>query len=442
MLHHKPAKWIVGTLLCGMAVPAMADQDVQGELATLKARLAQLEAKEQQTWLNERRAEEVKTLIREVLADADTRASLLQEGVMAGIDDKGKIFLQSADGSFKMNVGGQIQFRYIFNIQDEDSRDNPSDDAGFQVRRAKVNFTGHIADPKLTYALVLATEREDGNVVMEDVKIGYQFDNGLGLNFGKYKLPFLRQELQSSSRQLAVDRATVTEFFTLNRGEQVELTYSSDMIKGSFSINDGSNTEFSDIGADPVEISLTARGDVKLAGDWKQFDDVTSWPGEEMGLVVGAAAHWQTPKSDRADGDYFAWTIDGQFETNGLGIMAALMGGHIYDQNGGADDRDMFGFLIEGGYHISKELEPFARFEWLDPDTDGEEPMLVTIGLNYYFKGHNAKWTTDLVFVLDGENTSNPFGASEFSSGLGFSGFSSAEDDVYMLIRSQFQLLF
>jgi phosphate-selective porin OprO/OprP len=440
MLHTKPAKWIVGTLLCGMAMPAVAQQDVQSEVAELRSRLAQLES---QSWLNERRAEEVKTLIREVLADADTRASLMQEGVMAGVDDKGKVFLQSADGSFRMNVWGQVQFRYIFNIQDDDSRATPADDAGFQVRRVKLGFNGHVADPKLTYALVLATDRGDGNVFVEDIKVGYTFDNGLGLNFGKYKLPFLRQELQSSARQLAVERASVTEFFTLNRGEQVELTYTSDMIKGALSINDGSNTEFSDIGADPVEIGLTARADVKLAGDWKQFDDVSSWPGEDMGLVVGAAVHWQTPKSDRAPGDYFGWTVDGQFETNGLGILAAVMGGHIYDRNDGGDRRDMYGFLIEGGYHVSKELEPFVRYEFLDADDDGDNLHIVTLGANWYLRGHNAKWTTDLVLVLDGDNaTNNPFGASEFSSGLGFTGFSSADDDIYIMLRSQFQLLF
>ncbi len=440
MLHHKPAKWIVGTVLCGMALPAMAQQNVQSEVAELKARLAQLES---QTWLNERRAEEVKGLIREVLADADTRASLMQEGVMAGISDSGKIFLQSADGSFRTEISGQVQFRWIFNIQDDDSRATPADDAGFQMRRVKLAFDGHIADPKLTYSLVIATDREDGDVFMEDAKIGYKFDNGLGVNFGKYKLPFLREELQSSKRTLAVERSSVNEFFTLNRGEQVELTYGTDMFRANVSLNDGSNTEFSDIGADPVEIAVTARGEVKIAGDWKQFDDITSWPGEEMGLVVGAAMHWQTGKDGLAVGDYFAWTIDAQFETNGLGLMASLTGGHTDFDSSATDDRDMWGFVIQGGYHINKELEPFARYEWLDADDGGDELSILTLGLNYYLKGHNAKWTNDVVLVLDGDNpTANPFGANEFSSGLGFVGFSSADDDIYMMFRSQFQLLF
>ena len=42
---------------------------MQRELAALKARIAELEASQNDTWLSERRAEEVKQLIHEVLSD-------------------------------------------------------------------------------------------------------------------------------------------------------------------------------------------------------------------------------------------------------------------------------------------------------------------------------------------------------------------------------------
>ena len=80
----------VGSLLIGLAGTVYAggasspEADLQSQLATLKARLAELEAKQNGTWLNERRAQEVKSLVREVLSDADTRASLLSDGLTAG----------------------------------------------------------------------------------------------------------------------------------------------------------------------------------------------------------------------------------------------------------------------------------------------------------------------------------------------------------------------
>ena len=58
----------------------------------MAARIAELEAKMAQftngdTWLTEQRADEIRGLVQDVLADADTRASLLQSGTSAGYDD-------------------------------------------------------------------------------------------------------------------------------------------------------------------------------------------------------------------------------------------------------------------------------------------------------------------------------------------------------------------
>ena len=49
-------------------------------------------------WMTEERAEEVRSLVRDVLADADTRASLLQSGMTAGYDDG--FMIGSTDGNF------------------------------------------------------------------------------------------------------------------------------------------------------------------------------------------------------------------------------------------------------------------------------------------------------------------------------------------------------
>ena len=69
------------SLLCvALATPATADTDgdLKSRLERAEARLAELETKQSQSWLEGQRVEEVKRLVREVLADADTRASLLE----------------------------------------------------------------------------------------------------------------------------------------------------------------------------------------------------------------------------------------------------------------------------------------------------------------------------------------------------------------------------
>ena len=71
--------------------------------------------------------DEIRSVVAEMLADAETRSSLLSAGD-AGHD--GRFFI-AGDG-FRLNVGGHIQFRYIANFRD----DRPGQDdfeSGFQT---------------------------------------------------------------------------------------------------------------------------------------------------------------------------------------------------------------------------------------------------------------------------------------------------------------------
>ena len=63
----------------------------------------------------------VRAIVSEMMSDAETRSSLLAGGD-AGHD--GKFFI-AGDG-FRLNVGGQIQFRYLLNFRDDDVA--PADD--------------------------------------------------------------------------------------------------------------------------------------------------------------------------------------------------------------------------------------------------------------------------------------------------------------------------
>ncbi len=453
-----------GALAASLTAGAMAsDNTVNEQLNALRAELDAVRATNNQlqgevaklrnagdeNWLNERRAAEVKSLVKEVLADADTRASLLEGGMSAGHNGK-NFFLASEDGSFKMTLGGQIQFRHIWVHQDEASASD-ADDTGFQMRRMKLKAKGHVASPKLKYELVFAGDRGDGAVEIEDAKMGYSFGNGWAVDFGKFKIPFLREELTSSSKQLAVDRSLVTEWFTLDRSEQVQLSYSTDTFKFALSINDGADEEFSTIGADDAEFAVAARVDVALQGKLKQAGDFTTWSKDDTGLFVGGAVFFQAGDSHNGNagsnngfGNYTSWTIDGSFESNGLSLFAAYIGANMDYDGSSSVDQDPMGLLVQAGYHIIPDkLEPYVRWEMIDSDVQGEEELQAfTFGLNWYINKHNAKFTTDVVWVYDGDISGNDWGNSHFGDGLGFTGVSNATQDDIFVWRAQFQLLF
>ena len=113
-----------------------------------------------------RTPDEVRAIVAEMLADAGTRTSLLDSASPAGHDGR-HFFLASDDGAFRLNVSGQIQFRYTLNLRDAD--DEPDDEIddddttpGFSTVRTKIAFSGHLFEPALFYRVQGAFDRDGG----------------------------------------------------------------------------------------------------------------------------------------------------------------------------------------------------------------------------------------------------------------------------------------
>ncbi len=337
---------------------------------------------------------------------------------MSAGHDGEHFYLQSGDGGFLMNLYGQIQARYTMN-----SRDNSSDDfkSGFTVPRAKLGIMGHIADPRLGYELRLAVNEDTNDANFEVAKISYQLRDDLSIWGGEDKDPFLREELVSSAHQLAVERSLVNEVFTMGYVQGIGVDWTpSETIRVRGTLNDGirsgeadndndaaiskggSNTNDKPFADDASDFALTGRVDVKLAGDWDQANDFTAWSGEEMAAFVGGAVHYEVGEtgSSAANNNFLAWTVDGSFEQQGWNAFAALNGMRTDYENGG--DRELYGFVAQGGYNIDDTYEPFVRYEYLNLDSNGSDHInIVTAGLNWFNNQHNAKFTADVVWALD-----------------------------------------
>ena len=465
---------LASALLAGVTGRAMAGdaelEQMRAEMAQMRAEMAQLRAQQQGDWMTDARRAEIEGLIADVFADANSRASLLQEGAMAGIDDKGKIFLMSSDGAFTANFNGQIQFRYIWNSlsTDNTSGTRASDSlSGFQLRRAKFGVNGKVGDG-WGYYLKFATERAAGSptsgatstapangyglgdVVTEDVYITYDLGNGWEVLAGVNKLPFARQEIVSSSRQVGVDRGLVTEFFTLNRSELVQVSHQVDDFLYAFAISDGGNANFTEFNADASnDFAVTGRIDWMAIGDnWKAMKDEFGGVDDDA-LFLGAAVHYEVAEGSALPEDGLAWTVDALYKTGNLGLTAAVFGNHT--SNTGSPDTDQYGVYAQGDYVLGNGWDVFGRWEYIDDDgvsAAATDPLqAVTVGVNHHFN-KNVKFTADVVWIYAGDNPSsdgNFINGGELSSGLGLSStaFTATDDhDDQVALRLQLQLLF
>ncbi|MEC8733893.1 MAG: hypothetical protein VXX86_02875, partial [Planctomycetota bacterium] len=129
---------------------------LRAELNELRAQnnslVARVDAQDAE-WLNEERASEIRGIVQDVLADSQSRTSLQDSGMMAGYKAGKGFFLSNQDGSFSLNVSGQLQTRWVLN-NNADPIEIDGDGTvlnrtgaeetnwGFQVRRAKVRFQG------------------------------------------------------------------------------------------------------------------------------------------------------------------------------------------------------------------------------------------------------------------------------------------------------------
>ena len=139
-MFRKIISMTLALLACFLpVVQANADEDIHAQFRALKATVAsqqksieRLRSENNENWLNERRAEEIKTLMHDVLTDADTRASLLADGATAGYDKH--FFIASNDGTFLLQTSFKLQTRYIFNHADQ-ATGTDENEGGFQQRR-------------------------------------------------------------------------------------------------------------------------------------------------------------------------------------------------------------------------------------------------------------------------------------------------------------------
>ncbi len=336
------------------------------EVRSLRDEVQHLRAKTDEPWLTKRRAAEIKALTIDVLADADTRASLFDGGaiaLMAGHDGD-HFYLKSTDDNFLMGINGLLQFRWIGNFRGNESgrastSPDDNDETGFEFRRIELGFGGHVFDPRIGYTLVLATEDGAAGVeqlIAQDVILSYAASDNLTLLGGRYFAPFLREELMGGGGSLAVALSFMNNQLSIGRGEGVSAIYQTDSFRvhGFFSDGAGSGGGggVNNPTADGVDWAGTVRGDLKLDGEWNQWGGFSAWEGQPSSAFLGGAIHYQKGETGDSlaanDVDLFGWTIDGSLQDGGFNLYIAGAGNH--SESDTAADIDNYGFVAQVGY--------------------------------------------------------------------------------------------
>lgn len=406
-----------------VANSSVDDAALRVRLDRLQQEMEVFRQRGREQWLTERRAQEIRALVADVLADADQRAGQLGDDLVAGYDDG--FVLRSADGTFELEVSGRVQIRHIFNHQSNSKGDDNS--AGFEARRVKLKFTGHIINPEIKYSITGGFSRRTGVFRAQGIFVSFPLTDDLQLKIGRARSPLLREEFVSSKQQLLAERSLIAKTFDQERTIGATLRYETE----SFRVFGG----FSQVYLDQRWLA-SARAEVLLQGDWKRLRDLTSFRDDEPLVAFGAGALYQeTDRSDLVEDDtrLFRWTADVSVEFGGANIFAAIVGNHLDEEN--HDMLDQFGVVIQGGVFVTDEWELFARYVWGDADFEAPDLSVLTLGVNRYFEGHDLKFTADFGYGF------NEVGRFWSSSGAGWR-TDRAGEDGQIVVRTQMQVVF
>jgi hypothetical protein len=504
------------TFIMGLAAASVAGAndgsgDLASEIAELRRANAALAEKverleksaeaESGAWLSEERAAEIRSIVTDVLADAGTRTSLQSSGATGGWNkDQGGFFLASPSGDFKLNIKGQIQTRFAYNRRDTETAgaDPKPETWGFENRRVKLTFTGFVVDPSWTYEVKPVFNRtpasltsgdqtlSSGNIVgsVEDIWVQKDFGQGTTMRVGQFKTPFLREELVSSSSQLAVERSLVNDVFSTKFGQGIGFEHTAGSLRAQVYYGDGMRANATSIttsatanaggyagsyttafNGNTVDYALAGRIEWLGQGQWRQFRDFNSFRGEDRGWMVGLGGMSQAirPTSEGAvsastTDSMWGATADVTVDLGGANLFGYVvyrdvsLAGDVATRGGGtADSLDQWGFVVQGGVFVTDEVELYARYERGDTDTDkfrtgsggvatrGLDSIL-TLGANWYIGGNkDLKWSNDIGYAFDPIGDFNSSGADWLSD---VNGLDNTTNDGQWVLRSQLQLLF
>ena len=295
------------------------------------------------------RADDVKQMVREVLAESATHKSLTGN-----------------DSSFTVTPTGFVQFRYLYNDgKDLDVRQ------GFDVRKAVLGFEGtiHGADFKVSAEVGSNTDFR-----LRDAYISNDF-GFVTVKAGQFKTRFMSEVNVSTTDTLIGDYSIVSYTFGQGRSQGVELSRELGDFNLSGAYTDGFNSN---------NTQVTVDHDYGFVGRLGY--------GGLGGVDLGAAIAY----NETAGEGVTSYTFDAGFD-----FSDSVTGSVGYVARDG--DSDGWGVVGQLGLQVASKCQLFGMYEY--GDIDSEVLNLATVGVNYDFCS-NVRWTNSVGYSFEGVGAS------------------------------------
>ena len=345
--------------------------------------------------------------------------------------DKG-FFLRSDDEKYSLVLTGRVQPFYNLTRSATPNAADPDDDIvdyrnQVEVRRARLVLEGNLHGKALTYKF--QTDFGKGAVTVKDVHFDVALAKDVWLRFGQWKRPFSREQINSSGRLEATDRAITDRAFGAGRdvgialrnnyekspdfewtvgvfngtGEAPKLAgaVTVDPATGSGTLGTTTNTNV------PAKFKPAVIGRVGINRNGLKGYSEADLEGGPLRFGVAASVWLEGDFDDdkksnhKVEVDYII-KAQGLSTTGGLYAMTDQDGDSVLDA-----ETSLVGFHVQAGYMLDKHWQPVARFAWVnDPRQKAKtarDQQEITVAANYYGTGHDAKYQAGFRLIKSGE---------------------------------------
>jgi hypothetical protein len=453
---------VVGTALGSVPVRVGAGEGREGSPASTQAAAERLERLEQlvdvqqakieslRGQLNAKasasqgpaRTDQIKSLVRELMADGQFQESLYPDVTEAGYDEG--FYIRASDESFDLKMTGMMTVRWTGTNRQSDNprlqgRSRQDDINGFGIHYMELNFDGHLHDQKLLYHISVIGDTSQANSWQTYyAQIIYAFADELVVNAGILDLPQGFNNLVADNKLLFVDRALAEEVFSVGYTPGVALSgllfkkleYAAGIFNGIGNTTDSPSRDELDtnfayaasliyhilgdgVGDDETDLAYSKDPKWDVGTSFACNDDNGDLSGSSVysvperirrGLGIGGYA-----EADLTGADLLQFGAHTAFRWRGFAFTAewylrTIGGDSRYSpwelQTGRSDNQHYQGGYVEAAYFIvPKKIELAARLGgvW---DAGGDNTWEYTFGANYYpYESHNFTIKADVTRI-------------------------------------------
>jgi phosphate-selective porin OprO/OprP len=441
MTKHFPRVVVVGLLLLPFLTASSGAQTRSQQIEALRQQVEEIQRQ------NQEQIEELRRKIEELEAQKEVDQKKLEELTIKKEEEEEDAWWKNVEIKYKKPGDGftikskdenfslrtRLRAQVQLSVDDIDEEDTATN---FSIRRLRVKWDGNVFRPWLLFNVQIDAVDD---IILRDAYLDFAYNPLFVPRGGQYKVPFSREELNSSSELQLVERSIINDEFAFgrDRGAGVYGVFGNYIAYGAGVFNgDGRNGTSVDSNLLYAgRVMFVCCGELEYSGDsFPTGGDFKVEPnfGEDVPLIaIGVAAAGipglnianKTPDNDidvrfdeifggdvidagGAEADVITLTADANFKYRIFSLEGDYFLRRIDPEEGGFEKATDHGFRVQGGIFVVPEfIEVAGRFALIDFDDDVPGRDLryqITPGINFYLsKSHKWKLQFDYSFIRD-----------------------------------------